>query len=502
LCCSVLFFGQTKESMGILHLEGLEVQKAHKKTLPLKPKVIELCLDPPAFEDPFFSDYKLDEKLEEDLGTADAALDKSVLNTPDPMKEFESEWDRNVFFGSLSSPLEPGNLFNSEENQNIVQGPPEPALEPVKLLNSDKNAVLVPPEPALNQENLFKSQDQTQIYTTTVQINEAGNITSIQEASEDLFDESWGENSFKADEAADTFNNEDMAMDYICSAFTADLSTETIKQSGKDEACGDIDECWAPEALTPICDLKVDVNLDSTLPAKATVIAENNNGNAEFKFPNMDLESHWDYASFNEQTPEIPDFPNTVWTTINNNTDPTDDILQLAINESRIYETADNGNIVPFSLSAKAAEDPKVTSASFIQPIGTISTIDNKTIPQYSSNLKPRKTKYTKKFECLGKRKVGRPERKTPREITQVPIKGSVCLTPDQLGALKHQRMRDLNNEASKRFRQNRKEKEEQNEKTCRELEDANILLKEQFLAKQAEVAAWKAKCRALGYKL
>jgi len=488
--------------MGILHLDMQD--EVQKKNLPLKPKVTNLGPDPPTFEDPLFSDYNLDKMLEEDFGTTN----QSVLNTPEPVLEpenvFNSIWDHNVVMGSTEPVLDPEKLLNSildQKNDVLGLDSTEPVLDPENLFDSiwDQNVVQGSTEPVLNPENVlnsisdqqigFGSSDQTQTYIiTTVKINEAGAITSINEASEDLVDECWGANSFKSPEVADA--NEDM--DYVCSA-GADLSTETIKQSGTDKAFGDIADCWESDTFSPICDIKVDVNINSALPSEATVIAENSNGTSEFQFPVADLDSCWAPASFDEKPSERPDFPNSVWTTINNNTPLSDDILKIAISESGIVEAATSG---------KAIVDPEVTSASFIQPIGSLPTSDNKTISQYTSNKQLNKTKDTKKFKSTGKRKVGRPERKTPLEITQVPAQGSVFLTPDQLAALKHKRMRDLNNEASKRFRQNRKEKEETNENICQQLENTNILLKEQFLAKQSEAAVWRAKCRALGYNL
>ena len=48
-------------------------------------------------------------------------------------------------------------------------------------------------------------------------------------------------------------------------------------------------------------------------------------------------------------------------------------------------------------------------------------------------------------------KKVGRPERQTPLEITEVPRTGSVSVTPAEMRKLKYRRMRDLKNEASRK---------------------------------------------------
>ena len=106
----------------------------------------------------------------------------------------------------------------------------------------------------------------------------------------------------------------------------------------------------------------------------------------------------------------------------------------------------------------------------------------------------------TNPSEPVLKRKAGRPERQTPIQITEVPKNGSVTLTTDQLRSLKYRRSRDLNNEASKRCRKNRKEKLNMKEQECEELAEKNRELAEQVLAKITEVEAWKVRCRAVGY--
>lgn len=100
------------------------------------------------------------------------------------------------------------------------------------------------------------------------------------------------------------------------------------------------------------------------------------------------------------------------------------------------------------------------------------------------------------------RRKVGRPERKTPLEIPEVPKASSNNLTPDQIRSLKFRRMRNLNNEASKRFRMSRQKKQSMQEEECKEIEYKNLILKEKLLAMESEVGAWKARVFAIGYNI
>ena len=96
-------------------------------------------------------------------------------------------------------------------------------------------------------------------------------------------------------------------------------------------------------------------------------------------------------------------------------------------------------------------------------------------------------------------RKVGRPERQTPLKITKVPRAGSVSLAPAELKELKYRRMRDLNNEASKKCRRNRKQKMNAKEQECQEGEEKYKMLTEKLQQKELESASWRMKCKDIG---
>merc|ERR1711902_24566 len=59
----------------------------------------------------------------------------------------------------------------------------------------------------------------------------------------------------------------------------------------------------------------------------------------------------------------------------------------------------------------------------------------------------------------LKRKKVGRPARGKPIEVTQIPTALREKLSEVELTSLKYRRMRDLNNEASRKCRENRKKK-------------------------------------------
>ena len=106
----------------------------------------------------------------------------------------------------------------------------------------------------------------------------------------------------------------------------------------------------------------------------------------------------------------------------------------------------------------------------------------------------------TNQSEPVLKRRAGRPEKQTPIQITEVPKNGSLTLTNDQLRSLKYRRSRDMNNEASRRCRKNRKEKQNKKEQECEELPEKNRELTEHVVDMETEVEAWKVRCRATGY--
>ena len=60
---------------------------------------------------------------------------------------------------------------------------------------------------------------------------------------------------------------------------------------------------------------------------------------------------------------------------------------------------------------------------------------------------------------------------------------------------LKYRRMRDLNNEASRKCRMNRKQKLNAKEQECQEEEETYKMLKEKLQQMELEAAGWRVKC-------
>eukprot|EP00092_Neocalanus_flemingeri_P068132 GFUD01083211.1.p1 GENE.GFUD01083211.1~~GFUD01083211.1.p1 ORF type:complete len:355 (-),score=116.06 GFUD01083211.1:166-1230(-) len=275
---------------------------------------------------------------------------------------------------------------------------------------------------------------------------------------------------------------------------------------------------------------EIDVH-SSAAPSDYFLIAENNNESEMFTFPkeaSEDLDDCWGYGSFHAPAAMVEGINIDENAERNNNVTDNKaskkdtaeidliynmDIVQFALGESGLdgflSEVASNdSHMVPDDETDKAvtftdllAIQPVATTTTFFHPSGNLLTIDPTAISLHLPNLQAEAV-VAKKSKPSLKRSVGRPERQTPLEITEVPRKGSVCLTPDQMRSLKYRRMRDLNNEASKKCRKNRKVKQSVKEQGCQKLEEKNRMLKEKMLIKESEVAVWRAKCRAMGYSL
>jgi len=247
--------------------------------------------------------------------------------------------------------------------------------------------------------------------------------------------------------------------------------------------------------------INVDVSNESVVPPEASLIAENSN-----------LDACWGIDTFNDQSSSIADNLENIDYGIYGNFSDEDkatesiynmDLVQFAIGESGL-----DGLLAP-----KEEKDTSIvkTENTFPpmfndQPVATTSSFLHKTelftmeAPTTFHHILPNNDKGIMKKTSGGeglKKRPGRPERKTPIKITEIP---KVGLTGDGLKAAKYRRARDLNNEASKRCRQNRKEKQQAKERECQELAEKNRELSVKMLEMEAELEAMKANCRSIGY--
>ena len=94
------------------------------------------------------------------------------------------------------------------------------------------------------------------------------------------------------------------------------------------------------------------------------------------------------------------------------------------------------------------------------------------------------------------RRRVGRPINNNPITITEIPV--ACKLSDNELRALKYQRTRELNNKASRRFRLNKKKREEQSLQELEQLRAQNHHLQQTLDSMEKEVALWKEKVSSI----
>jgi len=94
------------------------------------------------------------------------------------------------------------------------------------------------------------------------------------------------------------------------------------------------------------------------------------------------------------------------------------------------------------------------------------------------------------------RKKAGRPVNQEPIIVTEIPVESK--LSNQELTALKYRRTRDLNNQASRRFRQKKKQEDDKNQQELLDVQARNMELNMQKKQLEEEVAMWKARVASL----
>jgi len=204
------------------------------------------------------------------------------------------------------------------------------------------------------------------------------------------------------------------------------------------------------------------------------------------------------------------------------------DILKWAIDDQDIGEMPGiSGGQPPTDIPATVTSasthrqlftKPKPTTNLFIQKVKEeVEETTTDGVPLWSSQSTTPVTKTDSTEDTYDsppaapKRKRGRPSKEEPRDITpRLPRLPRVLNTSDseyayvsdsgellsdnEVSALKYRRMRDLNNEASKRCRQTRKEKMASEDSELNKLKDRNMKLKDAVSKMEAQVKNLKGK--------
>lgn len=226
----------------------------------------------------------------------------------------------------------------------------------------------------------------------------------------------------------------------------------------------------------------VEVNNNSSIPGEAVIIVENNKELWE------NPADFWGLESFNSSS--MHHAPAALVEGLNH--DEVDQIYNMDIVQFAIGESGIDGLVDPtFSQQLANTTVPVASTESFIHLEDNLISMNGQEIshlsPKSTSVFAKKSSPFALQSQTMLKKKVGRPERTTPIKISGV--KG-------------YRRMRDLNNEASKKCRKNRKEKQTLMEQECAAMEERNRILVEELLTRKSLLSAWKAKCQSIGCKI
>jgi len=160
------------------------------------------------------------------------------------------------------------------------------------------------------------------------------------------------------------------------------------------------------------------------------------------------------------------------------------DLMEVE-NNSPLTVTDQNFDIIEFAMGESGVSLEEITEDS------------NNTLPVVKEvKLEPVDNVDIEVIDNTRRNKVGRPTELTPIKVTEIPSEGN--LSVQELRALKYRRTRDLNNKASRRFREKKKKEDQDTQAELMELQARNFLLKQKYADMEAEVAMWRAKVARL----
>merc|ERR1712223_1415013 len=96
------------------------------------------------------------------------------------------------------------------------------------------------------------------------------------------------------------------------------------------------------------------------------------------------------------------------------------------------------------------------------------------------------------------RKKAGRPVNKNPITVTEIPRGAIGKLSDEEIKSLKYRRMRELNNKASRRFRQKQKEEERNHQEILKEFQERNMELKLKLAKMEEDADMWRAKVSSI----
>lgn len=267
-----------------------------------------------------------------------------------------------------------------------------------------------------------------------------------------------------------------------------------------------------------VVSVSVDVGTQSTIiPENAVVLASNDSCMDPAEPMHQEYEDNWGELAEEDNElftcasaavvegidKEFEDFENTFDENIfygitpSTSNEGSQDILQKAMSKNEI--NADMG----FEMM-QVAHQEMPTTVSITEDMK-----DPEWIPNFEDD-KPQLLHYAKKTQLhivqkpsMKKKKVGRPCRTEPIRITELPhgikrgshqvlASGGVQISSAEIDQLRYRRMRDLNNEASKKCREKRKNKVAEAKELVAIEEEKHRELAEQVAALENHITKWK----------
>merc|ERR1712066_226282 len=174
---------------------------------------------------------------------------------------------------------------------------------------------------------------------------------------------------------------------------------------------------------------------------------------------------------------------------------------EMEVEEAPLLSVADKGfDLVEFAMGQSGLGEKEIIDScdSNIPVVEKTDTSNNDIAIAKVEEIKmePVENVIIEVIEERGRKRVGRPSEKTPITVTEIPAEGK--LSDQEVKAMKYRRTRDLNNMASRRFRERKKKEKLEEQAELVSLKSYNMQLKQKYKKMETELAIWKSKVDGL----
>lgn len=170
------------------------------------------------------------------------------------------------------------------------------------------------------------------------------------------------------------------------------------------------------------------------------------------------------------------------------------------LNEEMEVEEADKDfDIIEYAMGQSGVGETEIIDScdNNIPVVEKNTDTSNTNIPEVMEiKMEPVENVIIEVIEERSRKRVGRPAEKTPITVTEIPAEGN--WSDQELKALKYRRTRDLNNKASRRFRERKKKEEQEAQAELVSLRSYNMKLQQKYKEMETELAFWKSKVDGL----